>query len=180
MNTISTPVATGSTRKPSIYYLAYGSNLSTERMARRCPDAIIMGTTSIPGYRMLFKKSLTGFYATIEQDANCSIPALVYKISPEDESRLDRCEGFPIHYYKDYFRLPVFRLNGKKMKDKHLCMAYILHENRILGEPSKEYFEIIQRGYQRWGFDENLLVKALSHSIGTRSAVVYLRSYIRG
>ena len=55
--------------RPAIYYLAYGSNLSLERMAIRCPDAVVAGTAKIPGYRLLFKKSGSGFYATIEQDA---------------------------------------------------------------------------------------------------------------
>ena len=67
--------------RPSIFYLAYGSNLSLERMMGRCPDAQVVGTTKIPGYRLLFKKSGSGFYATIEQDANCFVPALAYKIS---------------------------------------------------------------------------------------------------
>ena len=88
--------------RPAIYYLAYGSNLSLERMAKRCPDAVVAGTAKIPGYRLLFKKSGSGFYATIEQDANCFVPALVYKISEFDEALLNRYEGYPKFYYKRY------------------------------------------------------------------------------
>ena len=73
--------ASADARKPKRFYLAYGSNLSLERMKSRCPDAVVLGTAVIPGYRLLFKKSKTGSYATIEQDANCCVPALVYKIS---------------------------------------------------------------------------------------------------
>ena len=94
-------------RRPAIYYLAYGSNLSLERMAKRCPDAIAAGISKIPGYRLLFKKSGSGFYATIEQDANCFVPTLVYKISEFDEALLNRYEGYPKFYYKRYFQLPV-------------------------------------------------------------------------
>ncbi len=43
-----------------------------------------------PRVRLLFKKSGSGFYATIEQDANCFVPALVYKISEFDEALLNR------------------------------------------------------------------------------------------
>ena len=53
--------------KPKRFYLAYGSNLSLERMKSRCPDAVVLGTAVIPGYRLLFKKSKTGFY-TIPPD----------------------------------------------------------------------------------------------------------------
>ena len=63
-------------RVPSRYYLAYGSNLDMERMGKRCPYAVVVGTTEIKGYRLLFKKSKTGCYATIEQDANESVPAV--------------------------------------------------------------------------------------------------------
>lgn len=55
----------GPSRKPSLFYLAYGSNLSLERMSVRCPDAQVAGTAKIHGYRLLFKKSKSGFYATI-------------------------------------------------------------------------------------------------------------------
>ena len=68
-------------RVPSKYYLAYGSNLDMERMGKRCPYAVVVGTTEIKGYRLLFKKSKTGCYATIEQDANESVPAVVWKLS---------------------------------------------------------------------------------------------------
>lgn len=44
-------------RVPSRYYLAYGSNLDMERMGKRCPYAVVVGTTEIKGYRLLFKKS---------------------------------------------------------------------------------------------------------------------------
>lgn len=80
----------GISRKPSRYYLAYGSNLDMERMGHRCPYAVPVGVTEIYGYRLLFKKSKTGCYATIEQDANESVPAVVWLLSEFDELLLDR------------------------------------------------------------------------------------------
>lgn len=170
-------LGTTQARKPSRYYVAYGSNLSVERMESRCPYAEVIGTSVIPGYRLLFKKSQTGFYATIEQDANCSVPVLVYKISEYDETLLNRYEGFPKHYYKRYFWLPVTRLSGKRMKEKKNCMAYVLHEERLLGEPSMEYFGLLDAGYQDWEFDIDILDKALRDSIGTKAAEKYLDLY---
>lgn len=139
-------------RKPSRYYLAYGSNLSVERMKARCPNAVAFGLALIPGYRLLFKKSKTGSYATIEQDANCCVPALVYKISEYDETLLNRYEGYPKYYYKRYFQLPIVRLDtGKRMKEKKPCMAYVMHEERQLGEPGMDYFQLLDDGYATWG-----------------------------
>ena len=165
-------------RKPQTTYLAYGSNLSIERMRSRCPDAEVAGRAMIPGYRLLFKKSQSGFYATIEQDANCAVPVLVYMISDYDEALLDRCEGYPRHYYKRYFQLPIHTLDGNKLRGKmRKCMAYVLHEDRLLGEPSMEYFNLLHEGYERWGFDGTVLEKALADSIGSQNAKKYLKEY---
>ena len=165
-------------RKPQTPYLAYGSNLSIERMRSRCPDAEAIGRAMIPGYRLLFKKSQSGFYATIEQDANCAVPVLAYLISDYDEALLDRCEGYPRHYYKRYFQLPIVRLDtGKRMKEKKPCMAYVMHEERQLGEPGMDYFQLLDDGYATWGFDTTLLDKALSDSIGAKASRQYLKTY---
>lgn len=165
-------------RRPQTFYLAYGSNLSIERMRGRCPDAVVVGRTQIPGYRLLFKKSQSGFYATIEQDANCTVPVLVYMLSDYDEALLDRCEGYPRHYYKRYFQLSIRSLDGGKLKGKkNGCMVYVLHEDRPLGEPSMEYFNLLHEGYERWGFDAAVLDKALVDSIGSRNAKKYLKEY---
>ena len=47
-------------------YIAYGSNMDEGQMAYRCPTARLLGQTEVEGYRLLFKGSLTGAYATIE------------------------------------------------------------------------------------------------------------------
>ena len=177
----SLDLASADARKPKRFYLAYGSNLSLERMKSRCPDAVVLGTAVIPGYRLLFKKSKTGSYATIEQDANCCVPALVYKISELDEALLDRCEGYPRYYYKRNFRLSVTRLDsGRRMKERKWCMAYVMHEERILGEPDMEYFRILDEGYGKWNFDTDILDKGLADSIGIRAAGEYIERCQRG
>ncbi len=165
------------THVPCIYYLAYGSNLCLERMKKRCPDAEAAGTTKIPGFRLLFKKSGSGFYATIEQDANCSVPAAVYKISEYDETLLNWYEGYPKYYYQRYFQLPVTTLRGGRLKGLKQCMAYVLHEERLLGTPTVEYFRLLDDGYSAWGFDAEILDKALSDSVGVKTARVYLNEY---
>ena len=173
--------STEALRKPNKFYLAYGSNLSQERMKSRCPDAVALGTAVIPGYRLLFKKSKTGSYATIEQDANCCVPALVYRISELDEALLDRYEGYPRYYYKRNFRLSVTRLDsGRRMKERKWCMAYVLHEWRGLGKPDMDYFRLLDEGYSVWNFDTDILDKGLADSIGIRAAGEYIERCQRG
>ncbi len=162
------------------FILAYGSNLLVERMAQRCPTMIALGTTVISGYRLLFKESRTGAYATIEQDANGRVPALVYRIRYEDEARLDRCEGYPMYYYKREFFLPVWNIEGRRLRNRENCIAYILHEDRLLGKPSEAYYGIVEMGYRDWGFDTRILEKALADSIGTKAAEKWLEKHRKG
>ena len=37
------------------YYIAYGSNLNLEQMARRCPTAKVVGSTIFKNYRLVFR-----------------------------------------------------------------------------------------------------------------------------
>ena len=162
-----------------VYCAAYGSNLSEERMKSRCPGAEVYGTSVIHGYRLLFKRSMTGAYATIEQDANCQIPVVVYKMTAEDEAKLDRHEGFPRYYRKQEFLLPIWCLNGKRRKYRRTCIVYIMHEYRVLGEPTAEYFSLLDKGYTRWGFDQEIIFKALDDSIGKKESTKWLKNYYK-
>ena len=60
-----------------VFCIAYGSNLDETRMKKRCPSAEVFGTSVIGGYRLLFKQSMTGAYATIEQDANLAFEVML-------------------------------------------------------------------------------------------------------
>ena len=119
---------------------------------------------------------MTGAYATIEQDANWSVPAVVYRISTADEIRLDRFEGCPTYYYKHHFILRVRRNNGRKTTE--LCSAYIMHEDRQLGKPDMVYFRLIDQGYAQYGFDLSVLDEGLAASIGRKESESYIREYL--
>ncbi len=160
-----------------VFCIAYGSNLNEARMRQRCPGAEAFGTSMIVGYRMLFKQSMTGAYATIEQDANSAVPVVIYKMTAADEARLDRFEGYPKYYYKREFFLPVWNLSGRKLKKRRLCIAYIMHEHRSLGEPGTDYYRLLDDGYERWGFDKEPLDAALENSIGYKQANAWIRTY---
>ena len=82
-------------------YLAYGSNMSLQQMYHRCPDAEPIGKGIIKGWRLMFKGSQSGNYATIEKEAGCKVPVVVWAISPADEKNLDRYEGWPSFYVKE-------------------------------------------------------------------------------
>lgn len=138
------------------YYVAYGSNLSVEQMAYRCPDATIVGTGVLEGWRLVFRT-----HATIEPCEGFSVPVLVWAISGRDEARLDRYEGFPRYYVKEYLSVPVTAPTGHF---NARGMVYLMTPGNPISRPSGAYFDIISDGYKRFGFDLHILHEALEAS----------------
>ena len=135
-------------------YIAYGSNMDAERMARRCPEAELLGTGELKGYRLLFRGSKSGFYATIERAAGYSVPVLCWSITRHDEQRLDYYEGFPNFYYKDMITV---NLDGKQQDG----LVYIMPKEHPFGLPNTSYYNLIARAYKALGFDLGILDRAM-------------------
>ena len=49
------------------YYIAYGSNLNLEQMARRCPTAKMIGSTTLKNYRLMFRGGSHTAVATVNE-----------------------------------------------------------------------------------------------------------------
>lgn len=139
-------------------YVAYGSNMDLHQMDRRCPGASVVGTGRVPGYRLLFKGSMTGSYATIEPCEGAEVPVLLWEIDLSNEQALDRYEGFPILYQK--CDVAVETENGEVVG-----MVYVMDPERPLGEPSESYYGVLERAYERFGFDKEILEQALDDSM---------------
>lgn len=125
----------------SKFYIAYGSNLHKEQMAFRCPGAKVIGTGIIENYKLVYRGSKTGAYATIIPCKGDHVPVAIWKINKEHEKRLDIYEGYPTFYYKK---------NLKVLYDGHLyidAMAYIMFDEAKPGKPSMRYLETCAQGY---------------------------------
>ena len=135
-------------------YIAYGSNMDEGQMAYRCPTARLLGQAEVEGYRLLFKGSLTGAYATIEPQEGGRVPVLIWEIGERDEASLDRYEGYPSFYYKKDLTVS---LGGQEVT----AMVYIMDERRRPGEPSGAYYGVLERAYRKFGFPMETLETAL-------------------
>lgn len=133
------------------YYIAYGSNLSESQMAYRCPTAKVVGTSILKDWRLLFDGP-----ASIEKYEGYKVPILIWEIQPEDEKSLDRYEGYPSYYRKEMLDIEV---NGKTIN----AMVYIMNTNKE-HIPSDYYYRVLEQGYERFGFDKNILEQALLES----------------
>lgn len=151
------------TKMKKKYYIAYGSNLNIRQMRMRCPGSRIIGTSVIENYQLLFKGSMTGSYLTIEPKNGYSVPVAVWEVTPEDELRLDRYEGFPTFYYKTEMQLPVKGIRTGKIRQRK-AFVYIMHEDRQPGIPSDSYFDTCLDGYDSFNFDKRFLAQAYADS----------------
>lgn len=145
------------------YYIAYGSNLNVRQMKMRCPSARIIGTSEIPDYELLFKGSRTGSYLTIEPCENGTVPVVIWEVTPSDEKALDRYEGYPTFYYKKDFKIKYKGILTDR-KRTVTAFAYIMHEDRPHGAPSGYYVAACLEGYRNFGFDAEILLKAVKNS----------------
>ncbi|KAI7777419.1 hypothetical protein LA080_003571 [Diaporthe eres] len=99
-------------------YFAYGSNLSPEQMAHRCPDSIFLGKATLPEYRWqvnergvanvvpvpkrLPQEDRKGGRGRDRNGDGAAVEGLIYAISAEDERQLDLYEGVAKGRYEKY------------------------------------------------------------------------------
>lgn len=144
-------------------YVAYGSNLNKEQMEWRCPGARVVGTGFLEDYELLFKGSKTGAYCTVERKPGAKVPVAFWETTAEDEENLDRYEGCPTFYYKQRHEFKVRDKKTGKVSTRD-GYIYIMHEDRPLGIPSRAYMHTCLQGYRDFGFDPEVLLKALAET----------------
>lgn len=140
------------------FYIAYGSNLNLEQMARRCPTAKVVKAACLRGFRLMFRGKGVAV-ATIERKQGGKVPMLIWRLRPNDERNLDVYEGYPRLYRKETFKVTV---NGKRAN----AMVYVMNEaSHPYGTPSRGYFKTIRQGYEDSGFDTGILRQAVLDSV---------------
>lgn len=142
------------------YYFAYGSNMDEQQMEWRCPTARLIGRGALPGYRLNFRKSGSGFYATVDADPECETPILVWAVMPEDEASLDRYEGVESDCYRKH------TAEAKIGTETVSGLVYIIPEDRPEGVSEERYFNILEKAYKKFGFDIEFLYAARKNARG--------------
>nr|WP_307989842.1 gamma-glutamylcyclotransferase family protein [uncultured Niameybacter sp.] len=131
-------------------YAAYGSNMNLEQMGYRCPQARVIGTGTLKGYRLTFRGATRGV-ANIEPCIEGEVPIVLWEITEECEEALDRYEGYPHLYIKENVQI-----------GKHQAMAYVMNEQywHMPALPSGTYLNTIVQGYTDNGIDLEPLKQA--------------------
>lgn len=81
----------------TIRYFAYGSNMLTQRLQKRCKSACALGPAWVDGYKLAFhKRSKDGSgKATLIKavGAAARVYGVIFSVDPKEKADLDRAEG---------------------------------------------------------------------------------------
>ena len=139
-------------------YFAYGSNMNLNQMAFRCPDAEVVDTVRLEGYRLAFRTNGGGAgVATVVPEEGSCVDGVLWRISEQDEQHLDHYEGFPYLYGKE--PVTVTDRNGQQRE----IMAYTMNSpyRDTPAMPSKAYLEGILNGCRQNGIETAPVLEAV-------------------
>lgn len=130
-------------------YIAYGSDMNLKEMSDRCPKSQVYGKYELDNYKMTFKGH---GHANLEEEKGETLPILIWKITAECESELDKYNNYPKYYTKK--ELPL-KIDGKILK----ALVYIMTKEKDImkKEPSQEYLNTIRQGYIDNKLDSKIL-----------------------
>ena len=146
------------------FYLAYGSNLNLSQMQYRCPDSRVVGSTFLVNKKLAFKGTIDGLsYLTVENEDGFLTPVGIFEVSSNDIKNLDKFEGYPRKYRKEYINILV---NGKE----ELAMYYVMRKwlNVDYHIPSELYINTCIQGYKEFGFPMEILRESYNESLRKR------------
>ena len=140
-------------------YGAYGSNMSLDQMAHRCPNARVIGTGMLENYKLTFRGKYKGV-ANVEPCKGKSVPIVLWEMTEDCEAALDVYEGFPSFYIKKQVEITV---DGKPQK----AMIYVMTEEytNLAAKPTEYYYNVIARGYEANGINLEPLQIAYSECL---------------
>ena len=140
------------------WYIAYGSNMSSERLKARIGKSHEIKTGYLEGYKLMFNKKADkrGSYANLAYiGPGCRCPFAAYSISTEQLYKLDKYEGEPSHYVRIGLQFSA------EKGESYIGHVYIANPDKLTENqnPSSDYLKYIYKGYEEHGFDRGGLQK---------------------
>jgi gamma-glutamylcyclotransferase (GGCT)/AIG2-like uncharacterized protein YtfP len=142
-----------------VLYFAYGSNLDRKQMERRCLDAKVNSIGYLHNHRLaftLYDEGWKGGVADVIPQRGDDVWGVIYEVTPDALSRLDRYED----YYEDrpsiYIRwqLPIITPEGQR----YLAWVYsVANKEADFIPPAEQYLSIIKRAAIEYKFPERYL-----------------------
>ena len=132
------------------YYFGYGMNTHTEQMAKRCPDATLVGVAHLNDYRLVFRN-----HADIEIDVGNIVSGVLWEVSDSDMIALDRLEGFPTYYLRQ-------RVLVQTDTEAYIAWVYSMVDQDYEMTPSTSYYDMCTEGYKHHDVSTAQLVDAMA------------------
>ena len=143
-------------------YFAYGSNMATSQMWRRCPDAEEGELATLRGWKLVFvgksqtwggKGVASVVYTGNQKDI---VQGGLFYVHAEDLAFLDRCEGHPAVYQRTVEKVEV--------EDLSPISAYVYSRpaQTPQNKPSKEYLARIKEGYDECEYSFDAVLKSIA------------------
>ena len=130
-------------------YFAYGMNTNLTSMSSRCPNADVLGSAVLFGYRFVFRH-----HADVELDNESDTQGVLWEIDDNDLANLDSFEGFPTYYLRT--RAWV-NFNDKWV----IAWIYTMQDQDHLSKPSASYVSMCIEGYETNGVSTTQIDQAL-------------------
>ena len=133
------------------YYFGYGSNLSKEQMAIRCPESKYYTSGTLSGYSWLIN---TRGYASIKPSNSDFVLGEIFTLSQQDVDYLDIYESVEECMYLKSI------LSVETSKGNIDCLVYIASDSTP-GIPQDEYIERINLGIKSANLPDDYVQKAI-------------------
>jgi len=133
------------------YYFGYGSNLSKEQMAIRCPESKYYDSGKLLDYSWLINAR---GYASIKPSEGVFVLGEIFALSQEDISYLDIYESVEEGMYLK------FNLSVQTSKGPVDCLVYIASDSTP-GIPQEEYIERINLGIKSANLPDDYVQQAI-------------------
>ena len=133
------------------YYFGYGSNLSKEQMAIRCPESKYYASGTLSGYSWLIN---TRGYASIKPSESDFVLGEIFTLSQQDVDYLDIYESVEEGMYLKT------NLSVETSKGTIDCLVYIASDSTP-GIPQDEYIERINLGIKSANLPDDYVQKAI-------------------
>jgi len=124
-------------------------NTHPDQMAKRCPDATLIGVAYLNDYRLVFRN-----HADIEIQPGSIVSGVLWEVSDSDMIALDRLEGFPTYYLRQ-------RVLVQTETEAYVAWVYSMADQDYELTPNQSYYDLCTAGYVAHGVPTAQLVEAL-------------------
>jgi len=143
-----------------IIYFAYGYNTNSQHMARRCPDAVFLGSARLLNHKFRF-----AYHADVVRSRRNTVNGVLWRLTEQCLRNLDKFEGYPVYYARK--RLLIRQ--GKKLRK---AMVYTMTRKGDMSLPNSEYLTALLEGYQEHGIDDRQIYRAIEECENLRREYV--------